>query len=129
MSTEDYINDLLCSAISEYGTENCKLTKKLIKKVTAKLSTQFVKAVFDGITYYQVLNAITNAGGTVLNQNDENMECTAVVFSGALNMNPAFIAVKAENDKTYIASYAKEGIIKQHTAEKAVDTVLKLIEK
>lgn len=128
MLTEDYINDLLCSVISEYGRANGKLTQKLVYKVTSKLSTQSVKAVFDGITYFQALKAINKVGNIVM-QNDESQECTAVVFSGGLNMNPAFIALKSEGDKTYIAAFAKEGIIKQHTAQKAINSIFNSINK
>ena len=129
MSTEEYINNLLCSLISEYSRVNGKLTQKLVYKITSKLSTQSVKAVFDEADYYQVLQAIINVGGNIFSKDDEKQECTAIVYSGALNMNPAFIALKSDCDKTYIAAFAKEGIIKQHTAQKAIDSIFNAIEK
>lgn len=128
MLTEDYIDDLLCSLISEYGRINGKLTEKIVYKVTSKLPKQFVKVVFDEITYFQALKAI-NEVGNIFNQDDDKQECTAVVYSGGLNMNPAFVALKSEGDKTYIAAFAKEGIIKQHTAQKAIDFIFNTINK
>lgn len=50
---------------------------------------------------------------------------SAVLGSGALNMNPAVVCVVIEgvdeaNTNIYISGSAKEGLIKQRTAEKAV---------
>ena len=83
-------------------------------------------AMFDKITYYQAVEAV-NKVGRILNKDDEKQECVAVVNSGIWNMNIAFVALKSECDKTYVAAFAKEGIIKQHTAQKAIDYIFSAI--
>lgn len=126
MSTEDYINEVLCSAVAEYASIYGNLTQKAVHKITSKLTTESVKAVFDKITYYQAVEAV-NKVGRILNKDDEKQECVAVVNSGIWNMNIAFVALKSECDKTYVAAFAKEGIIKQHTAQKAIDYIFSAI--
>ena len=82
--------------------------------------------MFEKITYYQAVEAV-NEVGCILDKDDEKQECVAVVNSGILNMNIAFVVLKSEYDKTYVAAFAKEGIINQHTAQKAVDSIFSAI--
>lgn len=42
-------------------------------------------------------------------------------------MNPAIVVLKKENDRMIGNAYAKEGLIKQHTAEKAIQRVFALL--
>lgn len=42
-------------------------------------------------------------------------------------MNPAAVAVKIKGSKILVKAYAKEGLIKQHTAEKAVKQVFDVL--
>lgn len=39
-------------------------------------------------------------------------------------MNPALVVAMTENQTLYLAAYAKEGLIKQHTAEKALKNIV-----
>lgn len=61
-------------------------------------------------------------------------QLTAVVGSGALNMNPTIVAITiAPTSETAsaasISAAAKEGLIKQHSAKKAVARVQELLAK
>lgn len=53
--------------------------------------------------------------------------CQAVsaknIMSGFANQNTATIAIKLAGNKLELAGYAREGIIKQHTVEKAVEVL------
>ena len=44
-------------------------------------------------------------------------------MSGFANQNTATIAIKLTGNKLELAGYAREGIIKQHTVEKAVEVL------
>lgn len=55
--------------------------------------------------------------------NEENyMIC--IVGSGVWSMNPAVVELSFGDTHMEITAWAKEGIIKQHTAEKAIQTCL-----
>lgn len=45
------------------------------------------------------------------------------IMSGFANQNTATIAIKLTGNKLELAGYAREGIIKQHTVEKAVEVL------
>ena len=44
-------------------------------------------------------------------------------MSGFANQNTATISIKLIGNKLELAGYAREGIIKQHTVEKAVEVL------
>ena len=55
---------------------------------------------------------------------DENDHLILAVGSGIGGMNPAVVELCFHNDRLEIGAWAKEGFIKQHTAEKAIDACL-----
>jgi len=57
---------------------------------------------------------------------EEDLEANVYVLSvnaGAADMNSAVVAVHLEDDKLYFLGYAKEGLINQHTADKALEKI------
>ena len=61
--------------------------------------------------------------GTILDEDFEKQIYTINVMSGFANQNTATIAIKLIGNKLELAGYAREGIIKQHTVEKAVEVL------
>ena len=59
--------------------------------------------------------------GTILDEDFEKQIYTINIMSGFANQNTATIAIKLIGNKLELAGYAREGIIKQHTVEKAVE--------
>ena len=59
--------------------------------------------------------------GTILDEDFEKQIYTINIMSGFANQNTATIAIKLTGNKLELAGYAREGIIKQHTVEKAVE--------
>jgi predicted esterase len=59
--------------------------------------------------------------GTILEENIEDGIISGVILSGAANMNPAFLLLKADGTSIHLAVNEKDGLIKQHTAERAID--------
>lgn len=59
--------------------------------------------------------------GTILDEDFEKQIYTINIMSGFANQNTATIAIKLTGNKLQLAGYAREGIIKQHTVEKAVE--------
>jgi len=50
-----------------------------------------------------------------------NKTISGVIFAGTANMNPSFAVLWIEGNTIGIKASAKEGLIKQHTAEGAVE--------
>ena len=61
--------------------------------------------------------------GTILDEDFEKQIYTINIMSGFANQNTATIAIKLTGNKLELAGYAREGIIKQHTVEKAVEVL------
>ena len=61
--------------------------------------------------------------GTILDEDFEKQIYTINIMSGFANQNTATIAIKLIGNKLELAGYAREGIIKQHTVEKAVEVL------
>lgn len=62
-----------------------------------------------------------NLMGSVIDSNEDKKIILAICGSGFANMNPAVIAISISDETILIGSAAKEGLIKQHTAEKAIE--------
>ena len=61
--------------------------------------------------------------GTILDEDFEKQIYTINIMSGFANQNTATIAIKLTGNKLELAGYAREGIIKQHTVEKALEVL------
>ena len=65
--------------------------------------------------------------GTIIEEDFHANIYVLIVMAGIKNMNSAIVVIKLTHEKLLFASYAKEGIINQHTANKAIDKVIKKI--
>lgn len=70
---------------------------------------------------YALMKTALSTYGTILEENTEDGTISGVILSEAANMNPAFLLLWIEGTSIHLAANAKEGLIKQHTAERAVD--------
>jgi len=76
------------------------------------------------ISKRELKTALAEAG-EILERGDEEDTVTAIVYAGFSDMNPALIVAKMNEDESAeLMAYAKEGLIKQHTAEKALQKVI-----
>lgn len=50
-----------------------------------------------------------------------------MIGSGFWNLNPTIIVLQIINDEVHISAAAKEGLIKQHSAKKAINKFISLI--
>jgi len=74
----------------------------------------------------KIKNLVPEFSYKILEENFEETYYIIQVASGLLNKNSAIVAVKWHSEEISFYGYAQEGLINQHTAEKAVE---KLIEK
>ena len=59
--------------------------------------------------------------GRLLEEDTFSGKITGIVFAGMKDMSPAVLVIQVEQENLKISAYAKEGLISQHTAEKAID--------
>jgi hypothetical protein len=65
--------------------------------------------------------------GTILEESFEDSYYVVSVPAGFANKNSAIVLVLWNNNGLTLFSYAREGIINQHTADKAIDKVIDAI--
>ena len=124
MITEQALNDLLGSALAREAKYSAGLAAKRIVKI---LPTESEHDEIIGLTYEQI-GAVLLAVGEIRSENPDTQEYVAIVHAGVANLNPALVVAKAITDRVYLAAYAKEGLIKQHTARKALDRIIQACE-
>ena len=61
--------------------------------------------------------------GEILARYDFSSMVAARIRGGFLSMNPALVICSIAEGQVWVAVYAKEGLIKQHTAEKLLDKI------
>lgn len=118
--TKEQINELLANMISTYSSQ---FGKAIAQKAASKLATSTVEGRIEkinGSAYALAKNAFS-ACGTILEENMADGVIAGVILSGAASMNPAFVLLWIEGDTIHMEASAKEGLIKQHTAEKAIE--------
>lgn len=114
---QEEINQLLAEIISMYAPSAS--AQKGSRWAALKLPTSSIE---DQIPIASLPCGAVKAAfagcGTILK--DERDSLAGVIFAGSMNMNPAFMIVWPEDGILHIIAQAKEGLIKQHTAEKAI---------
>ena len=119
------IDDLLLEKIGEYGLGIGDVT---IKKVAMKLKKEFyIKKVESDCDTIVTIRDDLEKIGKILEENKKENYYLLSVGGGLLNLNPAICIVKLDKGIMNIIGYAKEGLIKQNTAKKAVDRIAKLL--
>jgi hypothetical protein len=132
-------DDILAQELGKVGARGGGLACQPGGIVGAKLlpTQEFEITILVRASAATVVSALTGVlatEGNVLNSRADpgDTEVTALVYSGFLNMNPAILAVHIEQtgpDATSvrITGQAKEGLIKQQTAEKAARRIVKAL--
>lgn len=118
--TDQEINELLSHMIAMYAP---KFGRGVTQKVALKLAMSSVERVIQDISgdSYAAAKAALCKCGTILEENSADKIISGIILSGAANMNPAFVVLWIEGGAIHVRASAKEGIIKQHTAERAVE--------
>lgn len=75
-----------------------------------------------GVTFEHLRKAIV-VHGEILEENTAEHSFIAVVHTGRMNATRALVAVIVEEGELHFAAYAKEGLIKQHLAQKAITSI------
>ena len=117
---EKEINELLSKIISMYAPAFGRgITEKAAQKLAASSVEREIQST-SGDAYTQAQAALCKCG-TILEENSADKIISGIIFAGVANMNPAFVVLWIEGGTIHIKASAKEGLIKQHTAERAVE--------
>lgn len=124
---ESGINEILSDMILEVMTPG--VSRAAVKKAAARLQTCGVEENFEFSDGYAAAKSALEVCGRVIAETFEGsagMVC-GVIYSGFGNMNPCYIIISVNNRQISVTAYAKEGLIRQHTAEKALETFKKAL--
>lgn len=116
MSQEE-VENLLAEILAIYAPSNAK---KSVRWVTRKLPTTSIEEHIPlGSLPYAAVKAAFTRCGMLLKEKPNAL--AGVILAGSMDMNPAFVAAWTEDQTLHIIAQAKEGLIKQHTAERAIE--------
>ena len=121
------INEILSDMILEVMTPG--VSRAAVKKAASKLQTRGVEENFELSDGYAAAKAALEVCGRVIagtSEGSAGMVC-GVIYSGFGNMNPCYIIISANNGQISVKAYAKEGLIRQHTAERALESFKKVL--
>ncbi len=124
---KEQISEILADMITAYTLPG--LGRAAVKKAAAKIATTEISdsAEIKGENAFEAVREALSRCGTVLGSSDDKI-ISGVILSGAAGMNPCYIIAVTDGDRAEIKAYAKEGLIKQHTAEKAVKALKEAID-
>ena len=77
-------------------------------------------------TFAQLRDSLLGQG-KILEEDFRKKMYVISIMAGAADMNEAVVAVRLSGDSLDFAGYAREGLIKQHTAEKAIEKICSVI--
>ena len=121
MKNKEALNEKLEKALHQYGADyGFMITDKSVKKL---IDSEAFETIPTGGKDGKFLAEALMKSGKVLEQSDDECGYVTVVGAGVANMNDAFLALKLEDGLVSIAAVAKEGLIKQGTAKKAIERV------
>ena len=99
------------------NTQMPGLTSKILK-------TESEQCTFPaGRAGYNDLIRFLDERGDILARYDFSSMVAARIRGGFLSMNPALVICSIAEGQVWVAVYAKEGLIKQHTAEKLISKI------
>lgn len=99
------------------------LTEKVMMHSGGKEKGMILKqAAVTKLTFAQLRDSLLGLG-RILEEDFENKIYVISIAAGVADRNAAVVAVRLSGDSLDFAGYAREGLIKQHTAEQAIEKV------
>lgn len=116
---EDLANALGATVYYRRGSIRVSVPK-VVKKLKTEMEYDTFRVV--GLNYGILRDALTRIG-QIIEDRPERDEIIARVGAGFADMNFAVMVVSFTGEYISVASYAKEGLVKQRTAKKAIDNL------
>ena len=122
--TREQIEQDLINSLDYLTSNNGRMFKGSLQKVSSKLKTEIEFDIFhvEGLSYGLLRDALTRIG-EVVEDREAKSEIIARVGAGFADLNIALLVISITGEFISVASYAKEGLINQHTAKKAINNL------
>lgn len=121
------IGELLMEKFEQVAIDRSKSSTWIYKKL--KTFDFHGEAVMPKPHAFSETAEILRSVGTLAEVDSERGRLVLVTTSGLMNMNPAVVELSVSGGAVYADAHAKEGLVKQHTAEKAVERVFEALAK
>lgn len=122
--TREQIEQDLINSLDYLASNNGRMFKGSLSKVSSNLKAEIEFDIFhvEGLSYGLLRDALTRIG-EVVEDREAKSEIIARVGAGFADLNIALLVISITGEFISVASYAKEGLIKQHTAKKAINNL------
>lgn len=115
------INGLLLDGFEQVAIDKSKSSKWVYKKL--KTFQAHGEAIMPKPYSFAEVIDILSGLGTFAEVDYERSYLALLTTSGFMNMNPAVVELSVSGGAVYADAHAKEGLIKQGTADKAIEKV------
>ena len=102
------------------------VNEKMLEKVSKQ--SEYAELQIDGISFLAVRDKLILLG-KVLEENEKKKLYTGCINAGVGNSNPCILVVYVNENQVVIDAFAREGLINQHTAKKAVKKLKESLQK
>lgn len=114
---------LLLKLVKKYKAADCKTSSEKIMKDISSVTVLDTK-----ISIAQIRDVLLSIGSII--EEDMGGNSYAVeIKAGVTNANVALVLITLDETTLYLSAYAREGLIKQHTAEKAIQKINRVLKK
>jgi hypothetical protein len=116
---EQFLLDLMNESLIKYEELRNGMEINKVAKLLPSISFSSKVEVANKDNFELCINTLSKYG-TLVETDEDSQTIIAVVGSGISNLNPTAVVIKIIDNTVYAIATAKEGLIKQHSAEKAV---------
>ena len=118
----DIDSRILAREVGKIGGFGARWAARLLPTVSAEASLEFPVSVYDA---QRVIRPVLTSLG---NSDPELAEFSVITGGGRLNLNPCIVAITIVESNAGVSvnirAVAKEGLVKQQTAQKVLDKVV-----
>ena len=106
--------------------------EKAVKKYELGIDEKTIRSVKSQCVYEEIsvkglnfkkIRDVLILTGTILEEDEQNRIYVGIVKGGLFNSNPSIVVLNQQEDMVVIGAFAREGIIKQKTAIKAIERI------
>lgn len=112
-------NILLAQTIAKYAVFGKGKSIETISKKLPTISSNDVVTI-NKENPLEYCKSLIEQQGKILEYDEVGHKLIAMVGSGFSDLNPTILVLSVIDNKVFISASAKEGLIKQHSAEKAI---------
>lgn len=104
----------------------------LMNKLNEHFNTKENKIIFhserlQNAKFSKLRDAVYDLDGNILEEDLDDNIYVASIKGGTFNANYAYVAMQLTDEEVSFAIYAMEGLINQHTSEKVLEKLLKVL--